>query len=249
MFEEMIKHSEKYLYDFFSALGPAKRRNIGLMGGWAVQLLLTKIGVEHIGSRDIDVFFNPKKIEFDDLVEMIESSGFQPHSTFRWVKFVQISTERELTEEESKGIPAFDVATIYFDVASPEKIDPRVMHVPILARVFRGEFEICDFKGLSILTPTARLLIETKLSASLERGDVFKRTKDVADLFALLNYDNSNWEFDKEGNRVRIRRVDRKLVSNFKSNIERMIEDGTIINAGNMLKVDAEVIIDLLRRM
>lgn len=249
MFEEMVKHSEKYLYDFFSALNATQRGNIGLMGGWAVQLLLAKMGVEHIGSRDIDVFFNPKKIAFDDLIEMIESRGFRPHSTFRWVRFVQISIEKELTEEESKQIPAFDIATVYFDVASPEKIDSRVMYVPILARVFRGESETCDFKGLKILTPAARILIETKLSSSLGREDIFKRTKDVADLFALLNYDNSNWEFNKDGNRIRIKEIDRKLVDGFKASVEEMIEDGTIINASNMLKVDAEVIINLLKRM
>lgn len=249
MFEEMAKHSEKYLYDFFSALNATQRRDIGLMGGWAVQLLLAKLGVKHIGSRDIDIFFNPKKIAFDDLIGMIESRGFRPHSTFRWVKFVQISAGRELTEEESKRVPVFDIATIYFDVASPEKIDSRVMYMPILARVFLEEFETCDFKGLSVLTPTARILVETKLSSSLEREDVFKRAKDVADLFALLNYDNSNWELGKDGNRIRIKGVDRKLVDGFKVNIEGMIGDGTIINAGNMLKVDAEVIINLLRRM
>ncbi len=61
MFELMAEYSERHLYEFFHSLEPSYRESIGLMGGWAAYLLLAKRGIKHLGSRDIDVFYNPKK--------------------------------------------------------------------------------------------------------------------------------------------------------------------------------------------
>lgn len=249
MFEVMAEHSERYLYDFFRPLSSGDRKNIGLMGGWAAHLLLVKRKIKHVGSRDIDIFFNPKKVVLEDLIGRIEGVNFKPHSTFRWCKFVQISTGKELTEAESKKLPLHDVATIYFDVASPEKIDRRVMHVPVLAEVFERAFEFCEFKGLEIMTPGMKSMIEMKLASAPERGDEFKKAKDLADLFALLYYDNSWWEFDSEGRRISTRGLDEALVMDLKQGIDGIIRDGSLGQAATMLKVDVEVVIQLLRSM
>lgn len=249
MFEVMVEHSERYLYDFFRSLDSKDRKNIGLMGGWAVHLLLAERKIKHLGSRDIDIFFNPKKVVFEDLISRIEAINFKPHSTFRWCKFVQISTGKELTEAESKKLPLHDVATIYFDVASPEKIDTRVMHVPVLADVFENDFEFCKFKDLEILAPGMKVMIEMKLASAPERKDGFKKAKDLADLFALLNYDNSWWKFDPEGGRICTKSINRRLIKDFKQGIDGLIRDGSLGSAANMLKVDVEVVIQLLKSM
>lgn len=249
MFEVMVEQSERYLYDFFRSLSSGDRKNIGLMGGWAAHLLLAKRKIRHLGSRDIDIFFNPKKVVLEDLISRIEGANFKPHSTFRWCKFVQISTEKELTEAESKKLPLHDVATIYFDVASPEKIGQRVMHVPVLAEVFEKDFEFCKFKDLEILTPGMKSMIEMKLASAPEREDEFKKAKDLSDLFALLNYDNSWWEFDPEGKRISTTGINRRLIENFKKSIDELTRDGSLGHAANMLKAEDEVVIQLLRLM
>lgn len=249
MFEVMVEHSERYLYDFFRSLHKGDRKNIGLMGGWAAHLLLAKRGIMHMGSRDIDIFFNPGEVVLEDLISRIEGVNFKPHSTFRWCKFVQISTEKEVTEAESKKLPLHDVATIYFDVASPERIDQRVMHVPALAEVFEKDFEFCKFKDLEIMTPGVKSMIEMKLASAQEREDEFKKAKDLADLFALLNYDNRWWEFDSEGRRISTKGINRGLIKNFKQGIDGLIRDGSLGQGATMLKVDAEVVIQLLKLM
>ncbi len=249
MFEDMVEHSERYLYEFFRHIEPKDKENIGLMGGWAAYLLLAKRRIDHIGSRDIDIFFNPNRITFEELVDRIEGSGFMPHSTFRWSKFVQISTGSELTEKESSRLPLHDVATIFLDVASPAKMGSEVMHSPVLAEVFEGDSEFCGFKDLEILTPSTRVMIEMKLHSTIEREDAFKRAKDIADLFALLNYDDSLWKFDEEGRRISTKGISGRARKEFKQSIDRLVAEGSVGQAANMLKLDEELIIQLLEKM
>ncbi len=186
---------------------------------------------------------------FKDVISKIEAIGFKPHSTFRWSKFVQISTGKELTETASKKLPLHDVATIFFDLAAPENIGPAVMVVPLLAGVFEGDFEVCEFRDIEMLTPSIKIMAEMKLASAAEREDEFKRAKDLADLFALLNYDNTRWKLDSEGRRVSTKGIDRALVEGFKQNIDRLISDGSIAQAANMLKVDDDVIALLFNAM
>jgi len=243
-----VGYSEKYLWDFFKSLNSKQRKNIGLMGGWAVHLFLEKLGIGHIGSRDIDIFFNPKEIDFQNLIKRMESKGFQPHSTFRWAKYIQFSTQKELKEKQSKKVPVYDLITIYLDIACPKKIDKRVMHIPILEKIFEKDSELVKFKNLDILIPSSRILIEMKLNSATKRTDRFKREKDLADLFALLYYDDSNWII-KNGKRMRTKTISRKLIKGFQKNIPKFTKDGTIINTSNMIKISPESIIDLFKRM
>ena len=59
----MIKKSEELLLDFFKSLAKNEKQHIGLMGGWAVHHILKNRDIVHMGSRDIDIFFNPSKIK------------------------------------------------------------------------------------------------------------------------------------------------------------------------------------------
>src|SRR3989338_4956540 len=101
MDELLIEKSEELLYKFFNGFTDKERKQIGLMGGWAVHYLLENKGVEHIGSRDIDIFFDPKKTKPKTIAEKLEKMGFAPHSTFRWVKIFQSETKKEFNQEES----------------------------------------------------------------------------------------------------------------------------------------------------
>lgn len=249
MFEVMVQHSENCLRKFFGSLTVDERENVGLMGGWAVHLLLARIGVTHIGSRDLDIFFNPKKIKMGNLVKMVEDIGFIPHSTFRWAKFIQLSTERELSEEESKTLPAYDVEAIFIDVASPQDVNRRVMHLPILQRVFEGESERCTYQNLEILTPNVKVLIEMKLASASERKEAFKRAKDLADLYALLNHETSSWRLNEGGERVSVVGFNPQLISGFKSKLEQMVREGSVTDAASMLKTGADVLIRLFELM
>ena len=59
----MIEKSDELLYEFFHKLEKKEIDKIGLMGGWAVHYTLKNKEVVHIGSRDIDIFFDPAKIK------------------------------------------------------------------------------------------------------------------------------------------------------------------------------------------
>lgn len=102
MDEEVTQQSEKYLHDWIASLTEEQRKHVGLMGGWAVHLLLEKFGGKHIGSRDIDIFFDPTAITYEEVTEKIKEMGFTPHSTFRLIKYVHRPTGKPLSIEESK---------------------------------------------------------------------------------------------------------------------------------------------------
>ncbi len=243
-----VEYSEKYLYEFFKSLNQKQKKNIGLMGGWAVHLFLKKLEVSHIGSRDIDIFFNPREINFKDLITKVESLGFKPHSTFRWAKYVQLSTKKELSEDKSKDIPIYDLFTVYFDIACPKKVDKRIMHLSILEDVFKKEYELVKFKGQEIIIPSSKILVQIKLESVLGRTDKFKKEKDIADLFALLKYGDSNWEI-KKGKRFRLKELDRKIIERFQKELDKFIRDGTIVNSSNMIRVGVEPVINLFKKM
>jgi len=245
---EMIDHSRKHLHEFFTNLKQKEKENIGLMGGWAVHLLLKRFEVDHIGSRDIDIFFNPEKIQFQRVKELINARGFIPHSTFRWARYIQRSAGKEISREDSKDVPLFDLICIYLDVAAPKHVDKTVMVQEKLSEVFVGEMEWCKLDDLRVMTPSPKILVETKLESSLERVDRFKRTKDVADIFALLRSFNNLWEMDK-GERIGLKSIDSKLKEKFKARIDEFEREGTIKDAASMLDIPVSVIIETLRIM
>ena len=80
----MIEKSDELLYEFFRKLKKNEIEEIGLMGGWAVHYTLKNKNVVHVGSRDIDIFFDPAKIKPKIVEEKLKGMGFHPHSTFRW---------------------------------------------------------------------------------------------------------------------------------------------------------------------
>jgi hypothetical protein len=243
----MIEKSEELLHEFFKQLSEAERKKIGLMGGWAVHYILKNKNIEHIGSRDIDIFFNPKTIKPSIIEEKLKALGFHPHSTFRWVKLYHSETEKELNIEESKKHPLHNLSYIYFDIATPSKIK-HSMPEPLLKKVFKNESQLIKVKGQQIMVPTAKIMIEMKLKSSIQRTDGFKRTKDIADLYSLLNAHSELWQ-TKNAQRTKTRRISKKSIQNFKQKLERFKIDGTITTAANMINTSQERITQLLEKI
>lgn len=243
----MIEKSDELLYAFFKNLAKNEIDEIGLMGGWAVHYTLKNKDVVHVGSRDIDIFFDPAKIKPKAVEEKLKKMGFHPHSTFRWVKFFHSDTEKELGIEESKKHPIYNLAHIYFDIATPVKLG-HSMPEPLLKRVFGKEKEHVKIKDIQVMVPSPKILVEMKLKSTPGRSDSFKRTKDIADLYALLENNASFW-LVKEGRKIKTKGLNRKLVQKFKEKLERFKIDGTIAASATVLKIGQEKLTDLLEKI
>jgi len=243
----MMEKSSELLYDFFKSLKKKESKQIGLMGGWAVHYTLKNKGVVHMGSRDIDVFFDPVKIKPELIEEKVKKMGFHPHSTFRWVKIFHSGTEKELGVEESKKYPIYELSYIYFDVATPAKTK-HTMPEPLLKKVFGKENERVKIKDIQVMVPSSGVLVEMKLKSTPGRTDAFKRTKDIADLYDLLENNPRLW-IAKKGYRIKTRGLNKKLVQRFKEKLERFKIDGTIAAAATMLNTDQNRLANLLEKV
>ena len=243
----MIEKSGELLYAFFKNLEKNEIDEIGLMGGWAVHYALKNKGVVHVGSRDIDIFFDPAKIRPKAVEEKLKKMGFHPHSTFRWVKIFHSDTEKEIGMEESKKHPIHNLSYIYFDVATPTKIG-HSMPEPLLKKVFKKENGRIKIRDIRVMVPSPKILVEMKLKSALGRSDAFKRAKDIADLYALLE-NNAGFWLVKEGRRIKTKGLNRKLCQKFKEKLERFKIDGTVAAAAAMLKIGQDKLADLLEKI
>jgi hypothetical protein len=99
-----------------------------------------------------------------------------------------------------------------------------------------------------VMVPSPRVLIEMKLKSIPGRSDTFKRTKDIADLYALLDSHAELWAI-KEGKRVKTKGLDKKLLRKFREKLERFKIDGTIAASATMLKTDQNNLTGLLEKI
>jgi hypothetical protein len=180
-----------------------------LMGGWSVYLTLNEkfqraTGREYPGSKDIDLGFHldpewtPKEFKASPMgkaIPKIESMGFVPES-FRFVKQYHLTEKRELTAEEKKHLPQYEIFNLYIDLLVDSK-DPKrfkvagfnVLEEPLLEGVFSGSDSVTtNIEGVNIVMPAPRLLMEMKVKSFPGRTADDKRTKDLIDLCGLLLY-------------------------------------------------------------
>jgi hypothetical protein len=180
-----------------------------LMGGWSVYLTLNEkfqraTGREYPGSKDIDLGFHldpewtPKEFKASPMgkaIPKIESMGFVPES-FRFVKQYHLTEKRELTAEEKKHLPQYEIFNLYIDLLVDSK-DPKRFKVagfnaleePLLEGVFSGSDSVTtNIEGVNIVMPAPRLLMEMKVKSFPGRTADDKRTKDLIDLCGLLLY-------------------------------------------------------------
>lgn len=135
---------------------------------------------------------------------------------------------------------------IYFDIATPAR-HPKTMAQPLLKKVFEGEQDYVAVMKVEVMVPSTKVLVEMKLTSVSQRDDRFKKSKDIADLFSLLRYDDSLWEHDEEGNRVHS--IEQINPTKFKEDMSTFIADGNITDAASMLKMDVETITNTLNQM
>ena len=184
-----------------------------LLGGWAVFLLTNKNftkahGREYHGSKDIDLgfYFNIQEDEnslkeslFNKSIIALKEIGFTPQS-FRMVQIYHSEEMRPLTEEESKRVPAYNLFHFYVDLMVnrvPDKIRD-VLGVtpadePMITQIFEKKlYKTITAFGVDVLLPNPEIMLATKLNWVLQRTKDHKRIKDIADIYALIWYTDTN---------------------------------------------------------
>ncbi len=169
-----------------------------LIGGWAVLHLCKKsyeaeFGRPYLGSRDIDLGLSDvaafRKAEYYILHDL----GFERVS-FRYLRYLDYETGKELTFEEAKQIPSFGLIPMYIDAMLPQ-VDARIIErlgftppdEPILDRVFHepGSTRNIRIVGSDVKAPKPALLLAMKLNSVGNRTMDHKRVKDLCDIAAL----------------------------------------------------------------
>jgi hypothetical protein len=184
--------SREELNKLFSELRNFKIK-AGLVGGWAAYFYANEgykraFGRDYMGSRDIDIFFEP---QFDEQMEkLLKKLGFEKNGfKFRYEKFYDIETKKFITEEEAKKKQQYDLIYIFLDLfsnAETKKVGtwwdlPDLKKVKIIKV---NEMELVDFNTL----------IAMKCTAIFARDKADKEIKDACDLYALLLYGNHDFE-------------------------------------------------------
>jgi hypothetical protein len=244
--EQDISKSE--MIQFFRSVPNKHKQSLGLMGGWAVNLLLQSRGVTHIGSRDIDIFFDPKQIDYESIATLIKDRRFLPHSTFRWIKYFHAESGKELSQTEATSVEQFNLVYIYLDLAAPAQLD-HVLNEPLLTEVFAGKSEYCKIQNLDIMMPSIEIMTMIKIKSTPERTDSFKREKDLTDLLAMLRNVNSMWII-RNGVRIALQDHLRTEHVNFlKTSIKKYEVDGTLSNACYPIGININAALDILRTL
>jgi hypothetical protein len=204
-----IEISQKQVRDVISKL----REPICLLGGWAVYLTLTENfkrenGRDYLGSRDIDLGFHIEKdwsgYELENstiatAINTLNEMNFESLS-FRFFKQFHKDTKQELTGEELRKTPSYDIFYLF--------VDPIVDHIhsgireifgfvpidePLLEHVFLGKkYRTIDLSGRKILLPLPHILLATKIKSVTRRDKEHKRIKDIADIYGLSWYSDEN---------------------------------------------------------
>ena len=203
------KTSQKQLEQIFKSLkGP-----VCLLGGWAVYHIVNKNfekanGRSYIGSRDIDIGFHIDKdwtekqlreSGFASAISAIEKIGFRSVS-FRLVKDFDMDTGRELSPEEAAKRPLYQIFQLFIDPIV-DYIHPKIKDIlgfvpidePLLSLLFQSKMHTTTniFEREAML-PKPELLLAMKLNSAPRRDKENKRIKDIADIYALTWYSDTD---------------------------------------------------------
>ena len=203
-----IKTSEEQLEKVFKQL----KDSTCLLGGWAVHHIVNKNfekanGRSYIGSRDIDIGFHTDKnwteaqlreSTFISAIKAIEDIGFRSVS-FRLVKDFDMDTGKELTQEESAELPLYQVFQLFIDPIV-DYIHPKTKDLlgfvpidePLLSLLFKDKmYTTATLLGKRVILPSPQVLLAMKLNSAPQRDKEHKRIKDIADIYALLWYSDT----------------------------------------------------------
>jgi len=160
---------------------------ICLIGGWASYIYINEkykraFGKEYMGSRDIDIFFDPKKEkEFSDVVKRrgFTKNGFH----FRYEKMYDRESKAFVTPEQAKRKQLYNLIYIFLDLFSNEetKLLGSWWDLEPLKKI--SFVKIDDFFVADIDT-----LVALKCTAIFARDKTDKENKDACDVYALIAY-------------------------------------------------------------
>lgn len=195
-----------------------------------------------------------RKGNLDFVSELIGHHEFVPHSSFRWAKFFDGRTGKMISENESKRLNQFDLVTIYLNLAAPtpdqnQFVRDHVLDEPLLREVFGGNNEYWRSVDTRILMPNIDTMVKTKTKSVLERVDSFKREKDLVDLVAMVRNVREFW-VQEGGFQVQLRsdlRDDHTV--ELKRRLDLYSRDGTLSNVANLLGMEFNVVLGILRRL
>ena len=198
---------------YLSNVAASVPRPLCLLGGWAVYLLANENfqkqhGSEYHGSKDIDLGYyfesdgEDKKSLLNSLFNKsliaFENNGFMLQG-FRLVQIYHRERRKPLTEEESKKIAFHNLFYLYVDLLVnriPKNISEYLNITPIdepmITQIFEKKlYKIVNKFGVEILLPYPEVILATKLNSVLQRTKDHKRIKDIADIYALIWYTNT----------------------------------------------------------
>jgi hypothetical protein len=242
--------SYNYLKEIISKL----KEPIVIIGGWAVYLSVNKKykqeqGVNYIGSRDIDLGFNT----MDSLLEtanILEKNGFSLIG-FRYVKDIDYETGRELTKEEAKKSPQYNIFSMYVDLLIsniPKNAREHIGFIPadepnleIIFAESKHRKELIEFNR-KLWLPSAEVLLLTKINSVINRSKDHKRTKDLCDIVALLLYSDS---YPEELISFIKLNVKEDTLFKFKSNLT----DKAILDISTIIRVNKDIISRILKEI
>lgn len=158
-----------------------------VIGGWAAYYYVNEeyrkaFGKDYMGSRDIDLFFDPSKEE--EFAKAVEELGFEKNGLrFRYEKIYNREQKKFVKSNDAKSEGIYNLIYIFLDVFSNKettKIQSWHDLAPLESVKFyrAGEVNLADIDTL----------IALKSHAIFARDKADKENKDACDLYALLNY-------------------------------------------------------------
>lgn len=193
-----------------------------LLGGWAVFIIVNKNfraanGRDYIGSRDIDLGFHIdeawsdtelQKSAFGQSIKILTDLKYYGIGS-RFVQHHDLDTRKLLTEDEARKRPRYTMFDLFVDPIV-DKIHPRTKELfgfvpidePMLTKVFIDrKFTMSREFGREIMLPYPEVLVATKIGSAPNRDKDEKRIKDIADIYSLMWY--SDTDFSELRQRIR----------------------------------------------
>lgn len=169
-------------YNWMLKVGRELKEKIVLVGGWATYLQAQKLKNKALPSLDID--FVALKGDFKSIEKHLLVSGFMPVS-FRYVKYYRETVDGRLNEvslEESKKIPSYELRELFLDILWDEKISSISFAHPYVRMIFERELYE-EIEGINVALPEVILSMKFLIEKNKYRGQ--KQLKDLVDIYVL----------------------------------------------------------------